>query len=174
MTAAQYTTFTLRALGYRDPDDFTVATAETFGDSVGLHSSNATDKSGAFKRGAMAAISCYALSANLKDTNTTLADHIGLDFFTYPQFKAMVSVGSPKKFNEGRDINYEYKVQINMSLDEFDATGVEILTWNIKMLMSEYNTKAERTYYAFDLYVGSTEVGYAYGYPNGGCICHID
>ena len=75
MTAAQYLTLTLRALGYDDKaGDFTWDKAENKALSLGLVQSG--DLSGDFLRGQAALISYNALAQNLKGTDKTLKSTI--------------------------------------------------------------------------------------------------
>lgn len=72
VSAAQFLTFTLRALGYSDSTgDFTWSRAPAFSDSIGLTSGEFSG-SGSFLRGDIAVISFNALSQTLKDKSTTL------------------------------------------------------------------------------------------------------
>lgn len=72
VTAAQYLTFVLRALGYRDSaGDFTVATAAAKADSISLTNGEYIAAT-SFTRGDAAKISCQALFCSLKSTDTTL------------------------------------------------------------------------------------------------------
>ena len=73
MTATQYLTFVLRALGYTSGVDFEWDKAWELSDKIGFTSGeyNATTNA-QFMRGNTAAISYDALSAKLKDSDKTL------------------------------------------------------------------------------------------------------
>ncbi|MBP1737158.1 MAG: hypothetical protein H6Q60_1039 [Oscillospiraceae bacterium] len=78
VTAAQYVTFMLRALGYDDgAGDFTVDHAVAFAQSVGF-TIESDWVEGTFTRGDVALISYYGLAAQLKGSDETLADSLGL------------------------------------------------------------------------------------------------
>ena len=71
VTAAQYITFVLRALGYDSSSDFQWDAAWELSDELGV-TSGQYDASSSFTRGDVAIISNSALSANLKGKENTL------------------------------------------------------------------------------------------------------
>ncbi len=71
ISATQYLTFVLRALGYSDGSDFSWNAAWELSDTLGFTSGEYTG-SVSFDRGDIAAISCKALSQAKKNTTTTL------------------------------------------------------------------------------------------------------
>lgn len=73
-TARAYTIFLLRALGYRDGEDFTAADAQEFAMTLGLLDTSAF--TGKFLRDDMAALTYQALGTDLKDGGTYLLDSL--------------------------------------------------------------------------------------------------
>lgn len=69
-TAKAYTIFLLRALGYKDGEDFTSANAQEFAMSLGLLDTSLF--TGTFLRDDLAALTYQALGADLKDGSTYL------------------------------------------------------------------------------------------------------
>ena len=78
VTAAQYITFVLRALGYDSSSDFQWDAAWELSDELGV-TSGQYDASSSFTRGDVAIISNSALSANLKGKENTLLQSLQLD-----------------------------------------------------------------------------------------------
>ncbi|NLF80620.1 MAG: MBL fold metallo-hydrolase [Clostridia bacterium] len=74
VTASQYLTFILRALGYDSGGDFTWDNAWALTDSLGVTKGEYTAATGGFYRGDVAIISYRALAARLKDDTATLLD----------------------------------------------------------------------------------------------------
>jgi len=73
VSAAQYITFVLRALGYDSSKDFQWDRAWELSDEIGLTSGRYNeDNSASFLRGDAAIVSCNALSVERKDTGKTL------------------------------------------------------------------------------------------------------
>lgn len=77
ITAQQYITMILRALGYSDSEsygnaDFSYAGACAFAKSIGLTDGSYTNDTASFSRGDIAVISFSALGAYMKGTDTTL------------------------------------------------------------------------------------------------------
>ena len=73
VSAAQYITFVLRALGYDSSRDFQWDRAWELSDEIGLTSGRYNeDNSASFLRGDAAIVSCNALSVERKDTGKTL------------------------------------------------------------------------------------------------------
>lgn len=72
VTAAQFITFILRALGYESGTDFEWKKSYKFSDSIGLTSGEYTSKTKSFTRGDAVNICAQALKTNIKDKNTTL------------------------------------------------------------------------------------------------------
>ena len=77
VSATQYLTFILRALGYDSSKDFQWNKAWLLSDQIGITSGQYGTNS-SFSRGDVAIISNNALSANLKGQNTTLQESLGL------------------------------------------------------------------------------------------------
>jgi competence protein ComEC len=76
VTAAQYLTFILRALGYSSGSDFAWDSAWTLSDSLGITAREYTTATSIFLRGDVAIISNNALSAQLKGSDTLLIDDL--------------------------------------------------------------------------------------------------
>lgn len=74
VTASQYLTFVLRALGYSSGADFAWDRAWELSDSLGITSGEYGASSAAFLRGDVALISYHALSARMKGRQTTLQE----------------------------------------------------------------------------------------------------
>ena len=91
VTATQYLTFILRALGYDSSKDFKWDAAWELTDQLGItHGEYNADNNRSFLRGDVAEISADALSANLKDASATLAEKlIGENVFTAEQYKTV-------------------------------------------------------------------------------------
>lgn len=80
VTAAQYLTFVLLALGYESGKDFVWNKASEFSDSIGLTHGEYTDMKGkTFTRGDVVLISNNALSMKEKGKSTTLLDRLIAD-----------------------------------------------------------------------------------------------
>lgn len=74
ITAAQYITFVLRALGYVSDSDFLWSNSYAFSDMLGITNGEYSDPALQFTRGDVAVISFRALSADMKNSSLTLAD----------------------------------------------------------------------------------------------------
>jgi len=72
ITASQYITFVLRALGYSSGSDFAWDKAWEFSDELGFTNGEYSSASRVFTRGDVAAISFNALTATLKDSSGVL------------------------------------------------------------------------------------------------------
>jgi hypothetical protein len=77
ISAAQYLTFVLRALGYESGTDFQWDKAWELTDALGI-TDGQYDADSAFTRGDVAIISKYALGTNTKDNDSTLMDDLVL------------------------------------------------------------------------------------------------
>lgn len=76
ITPAQYLTFVLRALGYKDNDDFQWNKAWLLSDKIGLTNGQYNEGTTSFTRGDVAIISYRALSCKLNGIDTTLLDDL--------------------------------------------------------------------------------------------------
>ena len=72
VTAAQFITFILRALGYESGTDFDWKESYRFSDSIGLTNKEYNGQTKSFTRGDAVNICASALKTNIKDTNVTL------------------------------------------------------------------------------------------------------
>lgn len=79
VTASQYITFVLRALGYESGTDFQWDKAWELSDSLGVTNGSYNAETESFTRGDVAAISYDALSINKKESTLTIADELGLN-----------------------------------------------------------------------------------------------
>lgn len=81
ITAQQFITMVLRALGYSDDEtagsaDFSYSTACDFAKSIGLTDGSYTNGTSSFRRGDIAVISFSALGTHMKGTTTALYTHV--------------------------------------------------------------------------------------------------
>ena len=81
VTASQYITFVLRALGYESGTDFQWDSAWTLSDEIGLTDGSYNADSGEFTRGDVAIVSCNALNMKLKGSDSTLFEVLNKDGF---------------------------------------------------------------------------------------------
>ncbi|MBQ3404232.1 MAG: S-layer homology domain-containing protein, partial [Oscillospiraceae bacterium] len=81
VTASQYITFVLRALGYESGNDFQWDSAWTLSDEIGLTDGSYNGESEEFNRGDVAIVSRNALNMKLKDSDTTLFELLNKDGF---------------------------------------------------------------------------------------------
>lgn len=79
VSASQYLTFVLRALGYESGTDFQWNKAWELSDKIGLTDGRYNASTTNFTRGDVAIVSNYALSTPLKGQSRTLADSLGLN-----------------------------------------------------------------------------------------------
>lgn len=85
ITAPQYVTFALRALGYNTPTDFTVSTACEFATKIGLLSGEYSNKTTDFDRGDVAMVSLGVLMTPTKD-GVSLEDKTSTTAITQEEF----------------------------------------------------------------------------------------
>ena len=79
VTATQYLTFVLRALGYESGKDFQWDAAWVLSDKIGLtHGQYSAANNSCFTRGDAAIVSLAALKCKLKSSSQTLADSLGI------------------------------------------------------------------------------------------------
>ena len=83
VTAAQYITFVLRALGYESGADFEWDKAWELSDEIGLTGGEYGASTASFLRGDVAVISYDALSCTLKDSDVTLRDTLTGELVAY-------------------------------------------------------------------------------------------
>lgn len=79
VTASQYLTFVLRALGYESGTDFQWDRAWELSDQIGLTNGQYSSGTAGFTRGDVAIISNQALNTTLKGSSTTLAQTLDLN-----------------------------------------------------------------------------------------------
>jgi hypothetical protein len=103
VTATQYLTFVLRALGYKDGADFSWDKAWELSDQIGLTNGEYGAESTDFFRGDVVLVSVQALAVNQKDDGETLAEKLIEDgVFTEEQYVAAKELAD-SKLNEGDD-----------------------------------------------------------------------
>ncbi|MGI5962884.1 MAG: S1C family serine protease [Lawsonibacter sp.] len=90
VTAAQYLTFVLTAMGYQSGADFQWDKAWVLSDQLGITQGQYHDESDSFSRGDLAKVSRAALNTKLKDTDQTLAEKlIDEGLFTKAEFETV-------------------------------------------------------------------------------------
>ena len=89
VTAAQYLTFVLRALGYRSGEDFVWSRAWELTDRLGLTAGRYHAQTTRFLRGDVALISCNALNIACRDSDQKLYQTLGLS----EEKQALAAVG---------------------------------------------------------------------------------
>jgi hypothetical protein len=90
VTATQYLSFVLRALGYKDGTDFSWDRAWKLSDEIGLTNGEYSSGSTDFLRGNVVLISAQALTVNQKNGGDTLAEKlISEGVFTEQQYEAV-------------------------------------------------------------------------------------
>jgi hypothetical protein len=90
VTATQYLSFVLRALGYKDGTDFSWDKAWELSDQIGLTNGEYSSGSTDFLRGNVVLISAQALTVNQKNGGDTLAEKLIEDgVFTEQQYEAV-------------------------------------------------------------------------------------
>ena len=102
VTAAQYITFVLRALGYESGSDFEWDKAWELSDEIGLTGGEYGASTASFLRGDVAVISYDALSCTLKDSDVTLLDTLTGELVAY-ELEGAATVYLP----EGGESYYE-------------------------------------------------------------------
>lgn len=96
VTASQYLTFILRALGYDSSTDFQWDRAWELSDALGLTAGEYSAQTALFTRGDTAIISAAALKQNLKGTAKTLEEHIRSQMKPAVDFSALLDLFSDK------------------------------------------------------------------------------
>ena len=107
ITATQYLTFVLRALGYDSSTDFQWNAAWELTDALGITKGEYNADTAVFTRGDVAQISVSALSANMKGAPFTMAEKlIGEGVFTEQEYDAVIHASAAGEVSQ---INY-YKL----------------------------------------------------------------
>ncbi|MCI9331631.1 MAG: hypothetical protein HFG05_05580 [Oscillibacter sp.] len=128
-TGKAYTIFLLRALGYKDGEDFTSANAQEFAMTVGLLDTSVF--TGTFLRDDLVALTYQALGADLKDGGTYLlasliksgaVDAAAAKPITekIEAYRALQASGAAAA--QGLDTSVEAKVGMNMNLKSSDGS----------------------------------------------------
>lgn len=112
VTAAQYITFVLRALGYESGVDFTWNKAWELSDEIGLTDGRYNENTKSFLRSDIAIISASALNSNPKDSENTLFENMK-ENGVLKQDASMELVKKPLKFyycnDYGDPVHYKEK-----------------------------------------------------------------
>ena len=103
VTAAQYLTFVLRALGYSSDSDFRWDAAWELTNELGI-TAGEYDAAASFDRGDVVMTSCSALSATVKGEDFTLAEKLlNEGVFTVEQFQAAMVIAGYGEEEEGQN-----------------------------------------------------------------------
>ena len=146
VTASQYLTFVLRALGYDSNTDFQWDKAWELSDALGLTSGEYNAQTDLFTRGDTAIISAAALKQKLKGTAKTLEDHIRSQMSSTVDFSALLDSFSDQHkamaTAKGAFADFEkYLVS--------DRNAANLLTWaEITSLLKENPRPASISYAA--------------------------
>lgn len=126
ITASQYITFILRALGYADGADFQWDKAWELSDKIGLTSGEYSSSTVSFLRGDVANISCTALTVCLKNSDKKLSDKlIDEGIFTREAYTKLEGTLIGKKAEDKDWVGVR---------DMYDARGLLIDTVDMKDL----------------------------------------
>ena len=139
VTAAQYITFVLRALGYESGADFEWDKAWELSDEIGLTGGEYGASTASFLRGDVAVISYDALSCTLKDSGVTLRDTLTGELVAYELEGAAVVYlpeGGESYYEEQTDPLPTTQCGVNigdanlhlgiMGLDAYEVAGVSL------------------------------------------------
>ena len=123
VTAAQYLTFVLRALGYVSGVDFEWDAAWEMTDVIGMTNGEyGAENNGEFLRGDAVFVSENVLSANKKDGSTTLLEQLIADGAVGEQSETS-SMADDAYMDFAREIIMDGKRPVTVSLDEDDMMG---------------------------------------------------
>ena len=111
VTASQYLSFVLRALGYSSGTDFQWDRAWELSDYIGLTDGRYNASTSNFTRGDVAIISNKALSTKMKDGEKTLREHNGFRPTTSPSKTAILDAKArwfnlKLSYNSGKGLNF--------------------------------------------------------------------
>lgn len=138
ITASQYLTFVLCALGYSNGADFKWDAAWELSDKIGLTSGEYDEKTEMFLRGDVAQISANALSTAQKNSAETLAEKLINDgVFTKALYDSAVK-------NEGIDIKNEYKIVSS----RYSFVRIDGQLYEIVYSYESKNRQSNEIYYA--------------------------
>lgn len=127
-TGKAYTISLLRALGYKDNEDFTSANAQEFAMSIGLLDTSAF--SGTFLRDDLVSLTYQALGADLKGGGTYLLDHLiksgAIDAYAakpitdkIEAYRTLQHAGTAA--SQGLDASVEAEIGLNLSVKGSDG-----------------------------------------------------
>lgn len=154
MTATQYITLVLRALGYESGTDFQWDKAWELSDKIGMTDGRYSADGNTFLRGDVALISNNALKATLKDSDSKLFDTLNAQGFGAVKETSTVINGSgnPKyllmdgKYYEGADLNYAIKeLEYGGEVSQYVQAGDVFTLLNI--ITESYSMKSSNNKY---------------------------
>lgn len=135
VTASQYLTFVLRALGYESGTDFQWDSAWTKSDEIKLTDGRYNAKTAEFTRGDVAIISCKALSTTTKATNQSLSDVLGISTESTPSIDinnlqgAWISASRlDRKYEPQLDLYYVLSDRLENSYYVFEGNSFVFFT----------------------------------------------
>lgn len=133
VTASQYITFVLRALGYESGTDFQWDKAWELSDNLGVTNGNYNADTITFTRGDVAAISYNALSITKKNSTVTIADELDLnmDEKSFDTDSALVIPdGSEPSIDEADEMQSTGEQLEGVWQQKFDNSGVKEYTFS--------------------------------------------
>ena len=119
VTASQYLSFVLRALGYSSGTDFQWDRAWELSDYIGLTDGRYNASTSNFTRGDVAIISNKALSTKMKDGEKTLREHNGFRPTTSPSKTAILDA-------KARWFNLKHSYNMGKGLNFYISSTVEV------------------------------------------------
>lgn len=149
ISASQYITFVLRALGYESGTDFQWNTAWELSDSIGLTNGQYTSDQIPFLRGDVAIISNNALATELKNTQYTLAASLSLSVPVNPE-----PVKNELSENDMKSIRLDI---LDSIVDALNTTGnghglmaqsADCATYGLYSMATSYAKSAQKEYIA--------------------------
>ncbi|MCR4707162.1 MAG: S-layer homology domain-containing protein [Clostridiales bacterium] len=126
VSATQYLTFVLRAMGYVSGTDFQWNRAWELSDAIGMTDGRYNADSGSFLRGDVAIISWNALRVPLKGGSETLLEYLGLS-----------EEAEPKAWYE-TDEKGNLFIRTNLNADSWNGFAI-LLRWKLSNGMSIYD-----------------------------------
>ncbi len=142
ITASQYITFILRALGYADGADFQWDKAWELSDKIGLTSGEYNSSTVSFLRGDVANISCTALTVCLKDSDEKLSDKlIDEEVFTREAYTKLEGTLIGKKTEEKDWVGVKQNLGVRYlsELQDLPAIAAAITETNATVAPGEHD-----------------------------------
>lgn len=138
ITASQYITFILRALGYADGADFQWDKAWELSDKIGLTSGEYNSSTVSFLRGDVASISCTALTVCLKDSDKKLSDKlIDEEVFTREAYTKLI--GKKAEDKDWVGVKQNLGVRYLSELQDLPAIAAAITETNATVAPGEHD-----------------------------------